>query len=167
MALYGVFSYKEMLSLRPCPKVFAVAWVLFEWVSYPLANPRWRLYIYFEMLVIAFRDWIHTTFYSILIKDQRRNRLFLIVGIIQNGGAKPNIIPEKSVMEYYIRTPTMLELASLKEKITSCFESAAKGTGCTVSKNEHFKTQRYKMHMPRSLGKRIIWSPHHPIVSSQ
>ncbi|KAL5009969.1 hypothetical protein ScPMuIL_012274 [Solemya velum] len=53
-------------------------------------------------------------------------------GIIQNGGAKPNIIPEKSVMEYYIRTPTMLELASLKEKITSCFESAAKGTGCTV-----------------------------------
>lgn len=41
-------------------------------------------------------------------------------------------------MEYYVRAPTMLELATLKEKIVSCFESAAKGTGCTVSENEYF-----------------------------
>lgn len=54
-------------------------------------------------------------------------------GIIKNGGAKPNIIPEKSVMEYYVRAPTVSELEDLKTKIIACFESAAKGTGCTVS----------------------------------
>ncbi|KAL5010367.1 hypothetical protein ScPMuIL_012672 [Solemya velum] len=53
-------------------------------------------------------------------------------GIIKNGGAKPNIIPEISEMEFMVRAPTPTELETLKEKITWCFESAAKGTGCTV-----------------------------------
>ena len=55
-----------------------------------------------------------------------------IHGIISNGGAKPNIIPELSVMQYYIRAPTREDVSELKPKMISCFEAAAKATGCTV-----------------------------------
>ena len=54
-------------------------------------------------------------------------------GIITNGGAKPNIIPEESEMEYYLRAPTQKELDELKQKATPCFEAAATSTGCRVS----------------------------------
>ncbi len=55
-----------------------------------------------------------------------------VAGIIYNGGAKPNIIPEETGMEYYIRAPTLPELKSLKKKMESCFEAAAAATGCQV-----------------------------------
>jgi len=55
-----------------------------------------------------------------------------INGIITNGGAKPNIIPEQSAMSYSIRAPTKQEMAELKSKVMACFEAAAKATGCTV-----------------------------------
>ena len=55
------------------------------------------------------------------------------LGVITNGGAKPNIIPEKTELVYYARTPTMKELQLLKSKMQGCFEAAAKATGCTVS----------------------------------
>ncbi len=53
-------------------------------------------------------------------------------GIITNGEAKPNIIPEKAAMEYYIRAPSMSDLKLLKTKVTACFQSAATATGCEV-----------------------------------
>ncbi|XP_077868011.1 xaa-Arg dipeptidase-like [Saccoglossus kowalevskii] len=53
-------------------------------------------------------------------------------GVISNGGAKPNIIPEKSQVLYNLRTPTLQELNVLKEKAAACAEGAAKSTGCKV-----------------------------------
>ena len=53
-------------------------------------------------------------------------------GIITNGGTKPNIIPEKSSLLYYIRAPTYSEMLTLKEKVFNCFHAAAKATGCAV-----------------------------------
>ena len=53
--------------------------------------------------------------------------------MITNGGAKPNIIPEKSELEFYIRAPTLRELNELIEKAKACFQSAATATGCSVS----------------------------------
>lgn len=53
-------------------------------------------------------------------------------GVITNGGAKPNIIPEKAVLCYYIRAPTKHELQQLKARIMECFEGAATATNCTV-----------------------------------
>lgn len=58
--------------------------------------------------------------------------MFCPTGIISNGGAKPNIIPEYAELEFYIRAPTKTELEVLKGKIIGCFESAATGTGCKV-----------------------------------
>ena len=53
-------------------------------------------------------------------------------GIIINGGSKPNIIPEESTMEFYVRAPSMDELDLLSEKAKACFEGAASATGCKV-----------------------------------
>lgn len=53
-------------------------------------------------------------------------------GIITNGGAKPNIIPEKTEMQYYLRTPANAELDVLVQKARGVFHSAAQATGCCV-----------------------------------
>lgn len=55
-----------------------------------------------------------------------------IHGIISNGGARPNIIPELSEMQYSIRAPSRQEVTEVKAKVIACFEAAAKATGCTV-----------------------------------
>ena len=57
-----------------------------------------------------------------------------MAGIIINGGSKPNIIPEESTMEFYIRAPTMAELETLSDKAKACFQGAAMTTGCEVRK---------------------------------
>uniref|UniRef100_H3DPD3 Peptidase M20 domain-containing protein 2 n=1 Tax=Tetraodon nigroviridis TaxID=99883 RepID=H3DPD3_TETNG len=53
-------------------------------------------------------------------------------GVIKHGGLKPNIIPDYTELEYYLRTPTRAELPVLKEKAERCFRSAAVATGCEV-----------------------------------
>lgn len=63
---------------------------------------------------------------------QQMKPTWRVHGIITNGGAKPNIIPEYAELEFYIRAPTKSELEVLKEKIIGCFESAATGTGCKL-----------------------------------
>ena len=57
-------------------------------------------------------------------------------GIITNGGAKPNIIPEKAQLLYYFRAPNDKELSVLKEKAIAIFHSAAEATGCKVEIRE-------------------------------
>ena len=49
-----------------------------------------------------------------------------LVGIISKGGAKPNIIPDITELEYSIRAPTKKELDILTGKVQDCFHSAAK-----------------------------------------
>ncbi|XP_052811056.1 LOW QUALITY PROTEIN: xaa-Arg dipeptidase-like [Mya arenaria] len=53
-------------------------------------------------------------------------------GVIKNGGLQPNIIPDETELEYYLRTPTDPEMVTLREKVTGCIEGAALATGCTV-----------------------------------
>ena len=69
---------------------------------------------------------------NISVLRQQLKPTIRIHGIISNGGVKPNIIPELSVMNYYMRAPTREEVSELKPKLISCFEAAAKATGCTV-----------------------------------
>lgn len=69
---------------------------------------------------------------NISLLRQQLKTTIRIHGIITNGGAKPNIIPEKSEMKYTIRAPTRQEVIELKSKAITCFEAAAKATGCTV-----------------------------------
>ena len=69
---------------------------------------------------------------SVSVLRQQMKPTWRVHGVITNGGAKPNIIPEKAVIEYYIRAPNKTELAVLREKMESCFEAAAKATNCSM-----------------------------------
>ena len=73
---------------------------------------------------------------SISALGQQMKPIWRVHGIITNGGAKPNIIPEKSVVSYNIRAPTSTELETLVEKVTKCFEAAATATGCQIEIRE-------------------------------
>jgi len=53
-------------------------------------------------------------------------------GVITDGGVKPNIIPHRSELHYYLRAPTVKMRDELKEKVMGCINAAATATGCTV-----------------------------------
>ncbi|OQV12491.1 Peptidase M20 domain-containing protein 2 [Hypsibius exemplaris] len=50
--------------------------------------------------------------------------------IISKGGSKPNVIPDSTKMDYYIRAPNGKEMVELREKTTACFQAAKLATGC-------------------------------------
>lgn len=69
---------------------------------------------------------------GMLMLRQQMKPTWRVHGIIKNGGAKPNIIPEKSELEYYIRAPTAKELKILETKAEAVFQAAGQATGCSV-----------------------------------
>ena len=62
------------------------------------------------------------------IKDGAR-----IHGIITNGGAKPNIVPEHAAASFYVRALENDYRDELLEKLKSCAEGAALATGAKLS----------------------------------
>ena len=54
-----------------------------------------------------------------------------IHGVITDGGVKPNIIPQRSELLYYVRAPTVKLREELKERVISCINAAATATGET------------------------------------
>ena len=62
------------------------------------------------------------------IKDGAR-----IHGIITDGGAKPNIVPEFASAVFYVRAPESDYRDELLEKLRRCAEGAALATGATLS----------------------------------
>jgi amidohydrolase len=53
-------------------------------------------------------------------------------GIIANGGAQPNIIPEYTSAEFYLRSLDRDYCFELLRRFQACAEGAATATGCTV-----------------------------------
>ncbi len=58
-------------------------------------------------------------------------------GVISKGGVKPNIIPDHTAAEFYIRARTLEEVERLRERVLACFEGAAKATGCRLEHSAH------------------------------
>ncbi len=54
-------------------------------------------------------------------------------GIVTYGGAAPNIVPERAVAKYYVRSPTLEGLDSWEPRIRRCFEAGALATGSSVA----------------------------------
>ena len=69
---------------------------------------------------------------SISMLRQQMKPTWRVHGVITDGGVKPNIIPEQSKLDFWVRTIKNNECAVLKSKVHSCFEAAAKATDCTV-----------------------------------
>jgi amidohydrolase len=55
-----------------------------------------------------------------------------IHGIVSNGGERPNVIPNSTTLQYYIRSPDTKSLNALTDRVFKCFEAAATATGCQV-----------------------------------
>ena len=56
-----------------------------------------------------------------------------IHGIFTDGGRKPNIVPEYSSMEWYVRSKNMKTLEPLKKRVLNCLEAGAMASSCTMS----------------------------------
>lgn len=62
-----------------------------------------------------------------LIRDIR------IHGVVKDGGAAPNIVPETASAHFYVRAPTVELLEETLEKVKNCARGAALATGAEVS----------------------------------
>ncbi|MFF5986798.1 amidohydrolase [Prauserella flavalba] len=54
-------------------------------------------------------------------------------GIITEGGAAANVIPDHTTGNWIVRSDSVAELASLKERVLACFEAGAVGSGCELT----------------------------------
>lgn len=56
-----------------------------------------------------------------------------IHGVFPEAGAKPNIVPERAVAEWYVRAADLERLGDLKDRVMSCLEAGAAAAGCTMT----------------------------------
>ena len=56
----------------------------------------------------------------------------LVHGIVRHGGDAPNVIPERTLLEYLARSITLERVRTLEERLRRCFEAGALATGCSV-----------------------------------
>ena len=55
-----------------------------------------------------------------------------IHGIVTEGGAAPNIVPDRTAGQFYVRAANEKDLGRLKPRVQACFEAGAQATGCEV-----------------------------------
>lgn len=56
-----------------------------------------------------------------------------IHGVFLKAGDKPNIVPDHTVAEWYVRSPTMESLQALKERVLACLGGGAAAAGCEMA----------------------------------
>jgi amidohydrolase len=64
-----------------------------------------------------------------------------IHGIITNGGAVPNVVPDYAAGRFFVRSPDDDYLDALVERVLACFRSGAEATGARVE--YRFPSKRY------------------------
>lgn len=55
-----------------------------------------------------------------------------IHGVVRQGGAEPNIIPDSATLEYFIRDTSAASVNDLANRVEKCFQAGALATECTV-----------------------------------
>src|SRR5918999_2431225 len=81
-------------------------------------------------------DAVIQTFNNVSMLRQQVRPDARIHGIVTNGGAAPNIIPEVAAATFYVRAPALDQMWALHKRVIACAEGAAKATGCTLAVNE-------------------------------
>ena len=64
-----------------------------------------------------------------------------IQGVITEGGAAPNVVPDRTVADFYVRYPDEVYLAQLSEMVDNAARAAALATGTHV-KIDHYGADR-------------------------
>lgn len=53
-------------------------------------------------------------------------------GVIHEGGAAPNVIPDRTVSQWIVRAATAGRFEILRTRVLACFQAAATATGCSL-----------------------------------
>ena len=77
-------------------------------------------------------DAVIQTFNSVSMLRQQVRPAARIHGIVTQGGAAPNIIPETAACTFYVRAPTLEYMWELHARVVACAEGAARATGCAL-----------------------------------
>lgn len=77
------------------------------------------------------------TFNAISMLRQQVRPDCRIHGIIENGGAAANIIPEYAKATFYVRAPRIDTMWELHRRVVACAEGAAHATGATLTVTQH------------------------------
>jgi amidohydrolase len=77
------------------------------------------------------------TFNAISMLRQQVRPECRIHGIIDNGGAAANIIPEYAKATFYVRAPRLDTMWELHRRVVACAEGAARATGATLTVTQH------------------------------
>ncbi|KAF5023414.1 hypothetical protein F66182_4514 [Fusarium sp. NRRL 66182] len=77
-------------------------------------------------------DAVVSSYVNISLLRQQIPTTSRIHGVIRNGGSEPNVIPESTDLEYYLRAAGRDEIKDLSHKVQACFEAGAMATGCRV-----------------------------------
>jgi amidohydrolase len=54
-------------------------------------------------------------------------------GVFTKAGEKPNIVPDHTVAEWYVRSPTLQSLQPLKDRVRACLAGGAAAAGCEMT----------------------------------
>ena len=78
-------------------------------------------------------DAVIQTFNNVSMLRQQVRPEARIHGIVTQGGAAPNIIPEVAACTFYVRAAKLDYMWELYKRVVACAEGAAKATGCTMT----------------------------------
>ena len=82
-------------------------------------------------------DAVIATFNAVSMMRQQVRPDCRIHGIITNGGAAANIIPEYASAVFYVRAPRIDVMWDLYKRVQACAEGAAQATGCTLKATQY------------------------------
>jgi amidohydrolase len=85
-------------------------------------------------------DAVIQTFNNVSMLRQQVRPEARIHGIVNEGGAAPNIIPEFAAATFYVRAADIDYMWALEKRVIACAEGAARATGCTLNVVEHRET---------------------------
>jgi amidohydrolase len=77
-------------------------------------------------------DAVIQTFNNVSMLRQQVRPDARIHGIVTQGGAAPNIIPEQAACTFYVRSARLDYMWDLRRRVVACAEGAAVATGCSV-----------------------------------
>ena len=77
------------------------------------------------------------TFNAVSMLRQQMRPECRIHGIITNGGAAANIIPEYAAAMFYVRAPSIEAMWELHTRVVACAEGAAKAAGVSLKVTQH------------------------------
>lgn len=78
-------------------------------------------------------DGVVQGYQAIAMLRQHLRPLQQVHGIITDGGAAPNIVPERAEAAYYLRAVDTADLDDLRGRVRACLEGAATATGTAVT----------------------------------